>query len=734
VATLTLNIEVDTPGVGGLDTVTGKLKGMEQASSHAGGITTGVFQGIGQAVAGAGIGLAKAGLDMVIDKIGDSMALASTKAEAASKVNNLFGESAALVTEASKGSAEAVGLSSGAYLVAAGNLGNLTTNLGFTQEEAAKMSVDMVALAADMGSFNDASTEEVTEAMGAAFRGETEPIRRFGVILDDATVKAKAAEMGLYSGVGAIDANAKAQATYQLILEKTTAAQGDFAETSGGLANSQKIAAAQMDDAWTRVGEALTPIALQIMPLITDAIVMLADGIAVVIEWVNKWLADNKQFVDSMVELGRVIWDLYTRYIGALIATLGELGYRVGGIIGLFVDLIKAIVDAGGAIVKVLSGDFAGAAASAQMALDEVGSFAENVQRAMGDTGRKAADEALAAAAVTTQAAEESASGAINGLAGGYAAGVPEVAAAAGEVAGTIPDAMETAGTEAATIAAKTPGEIADAIRSSRAAPKSAMDQLREDLKSSISPLKEITQLEAMLGGKALAKGLTSTDPIVRGSAQQAVNTIEERLGELKGVGTDSGEDAGAGLQTGLGSEDPALRRVATSTNAVVTTQFDLLENGSRIAGNTASLTLASALAAGTTMVANAGENVAAAWGNALVRTINGYRDDVGRAAAYALAPIRGYSPPKVGPLKDIDKWGANIGGAWSEGVAKGIGPLGLNATPGAWPHAGGGASGGGAPSIIIQTGVGDPVAIGREVVDAIQAFERSGGRDWRAS
>ena len=168
--------------------------------------------------------------------------------------------------------ATAVGLSSGAYLSLAGDLGNLTTNLGFTGDEAANMSVDMLSLAADMGSFNNAITEDVVFAMGAAFRGESEPIRQFGVFLDDATVKAKAMELGLYDGVGALDANAKASATYQLIMEQTTAAQGDFAETSTGLANSQKIAAAQQEEAWTKFGTALVPIATLFTNLMTPAI------------------------------------------------------------------------------------------------------------------------------------------------------------------------------------------------------------------------------------------------------------------------------------------------------------------------------------------------------------------------------------------------------------------------------------------------------------------------------
>jgi hypothetical protein len=79
-------------------------------------------------------------------------------------------------------------------------------------------------------------------------RGEAEPIRKFGVLLNDSTLKAKAMEMGLYDGTGALDLQAKSLAAYQVILDQTKDAQGDFARTSDGLAGQQKILTAQLEN------------------------------------------------------------------------------------------------------------------------------------------------------------------------------------------------------------------------------------------------------------------------------------------------------------------------------------------------------------------------------------------------------------------------------------------------------------------------------------------------------
>lgn len=745
---LQLDVDVNVQGDEKLTGLNRSLDDTEKKSTGLGAVTTGVFQGIGIAAASAGIGIVKAGVDIAIDKVGESISLASDKAEAASKVNVLYGDSADQITAASETAAETVGMSSGAYLESAGNLGNLLTNMDLTAAESADMSTSMIQLAADVGSFNNADPTEVVEAMGAAFRGESEPIRRFGVSLDEATVKAKAAELGLYDGVGALDASARANATYALIVEKTSAAQGDFARTSDGLANQQRINAARMDDALTRIGEALMPLVNQLMPVLADVIVSVAEGIGDLVESVVEWIDDNQELVDSVVELGRLLWDTLIRGLQIVIDVIGDLGYRVGGVIGLFVDLAGALIDTGDAIIRVFQGDFEGAAAAGERALSRLGSFQENVQRAMGDTARVMADQTEIQAARTAEAAQEAqaqmlaeiapgwlglgklaedgAAGITSGTAAGITSGTPAVDAAADDMAGTIPDALTDAGTEAGRIAAQTPAEIASGLRSNRDAVSSAMDQLKEDIKSSISPAKEITQLEGLLSGKALAKGLSSTDPIVRSQAEATVNTIEARLNELKGVGTTAGQTGGTSVGTGLTSKDPAVRAAAASTTAVVTTQFNLLENGARIAAQTANLTLSTGLQAGTTAAQRAGENVGSAWGAGVAAGVRNSRNNIAAAASYATAPIHGQSPPDVGPLRHIDEWGEAIGEAWIGGLERATAPVAVGA--------GGGAGGGSVYNVTVNAGVGDPVAIGRETVAAIQAYERSSGRDWRAN
>lgn len=219
--------------------------------------------------------LAGAAVGAALFKLGkDAVAVASDISESQSKVQVVFGKSAIEVDKFAATSAKSMGISKAAYLEAAGTLGNLFVSLKLPQGEAAKMSTRMISLASDMASFNNATPEEALEALRSGLVGEAEPLRRFGVNLNDATLRQKALELGLIKTTkDALDPAVKAQATYALVLEQTKTAQGDFARTSDGLANSQRILKAQFSDMQGELGEKLLPAAVKV----TGAMIELID-------------------------------------------------------------------------------------------------------------------------------------------------------------------------------------------------------------------------------------------------------------------------------------------------------------------------------------------------------------------------------------------------------------------------------------------------------------------------
>lgn len=153
-----------------------------------------------------------------------------------------------------------LGLSSQQVVNSASMFGTYGKAAGLAGEDLESFAVDFTQLAGDMASFKGTSTEDAITAVGAALRGEMEPIRNYGVMLDDATMRQKALELGLISSTKeALTPQNKTLAAQALIFEKTKDAQGDFARTAMSTANVAKTLAAESENLSAKVGSFLAP-------------------------------------------------------------------------------------------------------------------------------------------------------------------------------------------------------------------------------------------------------------------------------------------------------------------------------------------------------------------------------------------------------------------------------------------------------------------------------------------
>lgn len=194
---------------------------------------------------------------------------ASNLNEAQSKVNAIFGPEGQAQVDAWAGkAAKAFGQSKTQATDAIGTYGNLLTSFGVGNDQALTMSTTLTGLASDLASFNNTSVDDAVLALRSGLSGETEPLKRYGVALDDASLKAKAFALGISDGKSQLSPAQKAQAAYALVLERTKNAQGDFARTSGGLANQQRIFAARWENLKVTIGQGLLPVVNKLMPVI----------------------------------------------------------------------------------------------------------------------------------------------------------------------------------------------------------------------------------------------------------------------------------------------------------------------------------------------------------------------------------------------------------------------------------------------------------------------------------
>lgn len=255
-------------------------KGVKGAESEVEGFGSKVADFSKKAAAAFAVAAAAAGAMAI--KIGkEAISAASDLAETVSKVGVLFGDSAKQVEAFAETAAIKLGQSKQQALNAAATFATFGKAAGLAGDDLAKFSTDFVVLASDLASFNNTSPEQAINAIGAALRGESEPLRAYGVLLDDASLRQAALELGITSTTkNALTPQQKVLAAQELIYRQTGAAQGDFARTSDGLANSQRILSARIENVKTTIGEALLPIALKVSEFISTTLLPIIEGLS----------------------------------------------------------------------------------------------------------------------------------------------------------------------------------------------------------------------------------------------------------------------------------------------------------------------------------------------------------------------------------------------------------------------------------------------------------------------
>jgi phage-related protein len=211
----------------------------------------------------------------------DGVKAASNLSETVSKVGVLFGDTATQIEAFAEKAAESLGQTKQEALDASATFAIFGKSAGLSGDELVKFSTGFTSLASDLASFNDTSPEDAIQAIGAALRGEALPLRRYGVLLDEATLRQAAFELGIISTTKqALTPQQKVLAAQEVIYKQTTAAQGDFERTSDGLANTQRKLNAQLINIRTEIGTALLPIVLKLTQIFSNNVLPVIQSVA----------------------------------------------------------------------------------------------------------------------------------------------------------------------------------------------------------------------------------------------------------------------------------------------------------------------------------------------------------------------------------------------------------------------------------------------------------------------
>ena len=181
--------------------------------------------------------------------------------EASQRLNIVLGAHGQKIRELSDSAARLFGATKADVIETAGEMGHFFRNFQIGQKEAGEMALKLVELSRDFASFNNLAggARSAMEALRSALIGLPRPARRLGVFVSQLRVENKALEMGMKKVNGELSDAQKFMARYQIILEDSKLASGDFARTQHMLANSSRILKANIGDLFREIGDFLNP-------------------------------------------------------------------------------------------------------------------------------------------------------------------------------------------------------------------------------------------------------------------------------------------------------------------------------------------------------------------------------------------------------------------------------------------------------------------------------------------
>jgi hypothetical protein len=243
-----------------------------------------ILGGVGLAAGSMAFNLLENSVGGVTNAVEGMISKASDLNETVNKVDVVFGQSAASVDTWGNTTASAMGLSKQAAEEAAASIGNLLRSTGTAPAQIAPMSMSLVKLAGDLASFNNIDPTQALDKLKSGLVGQERPLRELGVAISAASVDTEALALGFTKVNGTFTEGQKVQARYALIFAQTKTAQGDFARTSDGLANAQRILNAEFDNAQAVIGEKLLPVVDKLVIALSKVVVPGAEAAAAVLD------------------------------------------------------------------------------------------------------------------------------------------------------------------------------------------------------------------------------------------------------------------------------------------------------------------------------------------------------------------------------------------------------------------------------------------------------------------
>lgn len=304
-----LNEEQEKMNSKGKKGIAGLIQSMKSFGKSADGATQSVKKlSIATLAISAVISLVISAVRKLVDIAKEGIELASQLEEVQNVVEVSFGDMTQDVEEFSKKALYSLGMSELTAKKMASTFMAMSNGMGIAARDGRNMALQLTALAGDMASFYNVSEEVAQTALNSIFTGETETLKKFGIVLTETNLKAFALSRGITKSYSSMTEAEKVALRYNYVLQATANAQGDFARTSGSWANQIRLLKEQLNILKTALGQILIAV---ILPLVKALNALLS----------------------FIISIGRAIGSLFGKKTG-MVKTISDANTITGGLAG----------------------------------------------------------------------------------------------------------------------------------------------------------------------------------------------------------------------------------------------------------------------------------------------------------------------------------------------------------------------------------------------------------------
>ena len=290
-------------------------------------------------------------IDAVIDFGSEIINLGPKYEQMDTKARTVFGSSLAQVQKWADTNATAMGLTSRAAVGLATDMGDLLVPMGFTRDQAAGLSTEVIGLSGALSEWTGGtrSAAEVADILQKGMLGERDALKSLGISITEADVAAQLAADGNDKLTGSALAQAKAQATLTLYMAKTKDAQTAYADGTAKGVRAQHEFSAQLDQVKEELITGLYPILQKVQGF-------LAENLPKAIKFLREAWHNLEPAVTTIAQIlmnvGQVVIPIIATAIGALVNVfqtawpiISGVASRIGGAFDSVVGVIKRVIN-----------------------------------------------------------------------------------------------------------------------------------------------------------------------------------------------------------------------------------------------------------------------------------------------------------------------------------------------------------------------------------------------------